>query len=74
VPFFIYGLYSTLFNLIHLAIFDTVIMMLISIIVQGIGHRQGKLPPEEFTGIYNVLLMIFLEQVYTFPKFVFTGA
>jgi len=49
-------------------------MMLISIIVQGIGHRQGKLPPEEFTGIYNVLLMIFLEQVYTFPKFVFTGA
>lgn len=76
VPLFIYSLYSTLYNLINLEIltsFNSAILMAISIISQGFGHKQEELPPEEFTGARNAILRIVLELHYTFPKFILTG-
>jgi hypothetical protein len=76
VPLFIYGLYSTLYYLINLdfsSSFYSAILMVTSIILQGIGHKQEELPPEEFTGARNAILRIFFEQHYSFPKFFITG-
>ncbi len=44
-----------------------------SIALQGCGHRGESIPPEPFTGAANVIARIFLEQWFTFPRFVLTG-
>ena len=48
-------------------------LMLVSIALQGRGHRSETAPPEPFTGAANALSRIFLEQWITFPRFVFSG-
>lgn len=45
----------------------------ISIMLQGRGHRQERVPPEPFTGPFNAVSRIFLEQWITFPRFVLSG-
>jgi len=47
---------------------------LVSLAVQGIGHRLERNPPEPFRGPLDAVRRILLEQYYTFPLFVFTGA
>lgn len=54
-------------------VFISMAGMVGSIVIQGVGHKKEQLPPEAFTGPINVIVRIFLEQTYTFPKFVFTG-
>jgi hypothetical protein len=51
----------------------SVVVMIVSVAVQGRGHRQEELPPEPFTGAGNAVLRIFLEQWVTFPRFVISG-
>jgi hypothetical protein len=48
--------------------------LLISFGVQGIGHRSERNQPEPFRGPLNAVRRIFVEQYYTFPRFVLTGA
>ena len=48
-------------------------VMLVSVALQGRGHRREQLPPEPFTGPANALSRIFLEQWVTFPRFVLSG-
>ena len=48
--------------------------LLISFAAQGIGHRLERNPPEPFRGPLDAIRRILLEQYYTFPLFVFTGA
>ena len=40
----------------------------ISIALQGRGHKAEVNPPEPFTGVGNALSRIFLEQWVTFPR------
>ncbi len=47
--------------------------MVISVALQGRGHRQEKYPPEPFTSPANAVSRIFLEQWITFPRFVVSG-
>ena len=47
--------------------------MVVSIAMQGRGHKLEKIPPEPFTGIGNAVARIFLEQWVTFPRYVLTG-
>ena len=47
--------------------------MLVSVVLQGHGHKQEQLPPEAFTGPANAISRIFLEQWVTFPRFVLSG-
>ena len=48
--------------------------LLVSFAVQGIGHRVERNPPEPFRGPLDAIRRILLEQYYTFPLFVVTGA
>lgn len=47
--------------------------MVVSIALQGRGHRLETRPPEPFTGAMNATSRIFLEQWVTFPRFVISG-
>lgn len=51
----------------------SVVVMIVSVALQGRGHRQEEVPPEPFTGAGNAVLRIFLEQWVTFPRFVVSG-
>jgi hypothetical protein len=48
--------------------------MLMSIALQGRGHKGERVPPVPFSSAGNALARIFLEQWITFPRFVLTGA
>jgi hypothetical protein len=50
------------------------VVTVVSVALQGRGHRQEEVPPEPFTGAGNAALRIFLEQWVTFPRFVISGA
>lgn len=47
--------------------------MVVSVAMQGRGHKAEANPPEPFTGPANALSRIFLEQWVTFPRFVLSG-
>jgi hypothetical protein len=51
----------------------SLVVMVVSVALQGRGHRQEKVPPELFTGPTNAVSRIFLEQWVTFPRFVISG-
>ena len=50
-----------------------VVALVLSVALQGRGHRHEPVPPEPFTGPFNAMSRIFLEQWVTFPRFVFSG-
>jgi len=47
--------------------------MVLSIALQGRGHKLEEIPPEPFTGRSNALARIVLEQWITFPRFLLSG-
>ena len=47
--------------------------MLLSIALQGRGHRHEPVPPEPFASPGDAISRIFLEQWITFPRFVLSG-
>lgn len=47
--------------------------MIVSLALQGRGHRGEPVAPEPFTSPANALSRIFLEQWVTFPRFVLSG-
>ena len=49
------------------------VLMVLSIALQGRGHRKEPVPPEPFTSPSNAVSRIFLEQWVTFPRFVLSG-
>ncbi len=51
----------------------SLITIVLSVALQGQGHKQEEVPPEPFTSPVNAVARIFLEQWVTFPRFVLTG-
>jgi hypothetical protein len=51
----------------------SLVTMVVSVTLQGHGHKQEQVPPEPFTGPANAVSRIFLEQWVTFPRFVLSG-
>lgn len=47
--------------------------ILVSVVVQGRGHRLEPTSPAPFTGPWNFIARLFLEQWITFPRFVLSG-
>ncbi|MDN5863724.1 MAG: terminase [Gammaproteobacteria bacterium] len=47
--------------------------MLLSLALQGRGHKSEPNPTDPFTGPGNALTRLFFEQWLTFPRFVVTG-
>ncbi len=76
VPFFVLGNVGLVVALLSrswpLGVVSLVIMV-ISVALQGRGHKQEQVPPEPFTGLTNAIARIFLEQWVTFPRFVLSG-
>jgi type IV secretory pathway TrbD component len=77
VPLFLAGNVAFLIALAErrwLIALGGVLLTLLSIMVQGRGHRQEPVAPEPFTGPRNAMARILLEQWVTFPRFVLSGA
>jgi len=55
------------------AVLVALVVMVVSIALQGRGHRQEATPPEPFTSPANAVARIFCEQWITFPRFVLSG-
>jgi hypothetical protein len=47
--------------------------MVLSLALQGRGHRLEDVPPEPFTGPGQAVARLFFEQWLTFPRFVLSG-
>jgi hypothetical protein len=47
--------------------------MVVSIVLEGRGHKMEKNPPEPFTSAMNAVARLFLEQWITFPRFLLSG-
>ena len=50
-----------------------VVGMPVAMMLQGRGHRLERVAPAPFDGPRDVVVRIFGEQLYTFPRFVVTG-
>lgn len=46
----------------------------VSVVVQGRGHKLEPMPPAPFASPWNFLARLFLEQWITFPRFLLTGS
>lgn len=52
----------------------SLILPVVSLALQGRGHKLEENPPLPFTGPANAIARIALEQWVTFPRFVLSGA
>lgn len=50
-----------------------IVGLVLSVAIQGRGHKLEPVPPEPFTGRANLLGRLFFEQWVTFPRFVLSG-
>ncbi len=47
--------------------------ILAALVAQGRGHKLEPMPPAPFSGPWNFIARLFLEQWITFPRFVLSG-
>jgi hypothetical protein len=76
VPLFVVGVIYALLAAMQgrwLAAVLALLLPLISIAVQGAGHKQEPNPPLPFDGPADFVKRIFAEQFFKFPKFVLSG-
>jgi hypothetical protein len=76
VPLFLAGSLMLVISLLRASAAGSAISiacMVVSIAVQGRGHKLEKISPEPFSGIGNAVARIFLEQWVTFPRYVLSG-
>jgi O-antigen/teichoic acid export membrane protein len=76
VPVFVLGNVVLLVALAQgtwLVVVLALVAMVVSVALQGRGHRQEATPPEPFTSPANAVARIFCEQWVTFPRFVLSG-
>ncbi|UCF46779.1 MAG: DUF962 domain-containing protein [Myxococcales bacterium] len=76
VPLFVVGIVYALLAAMQgrwLAAVLALLLPLVSIAVQGAGHKKEPNPPLPFDGPGDFVKRIFSEQFYKFPKFVLSG-
>ena len=76
VPVFVVCLVGAVWNAVAGQFLMAGVLLLgpiISMILQGVGHKMEKRPPEPFAGPWNVISRIMAEQFYKFPLFVLSG-
>ncbi|MFZ6873960.1 terminase [Undibacterium sp. Di27W] len=76
VPLFLLANISLLVAMAQLsfvAAILSVIVMAVSMAVQGKGHKKEEHPAIPFSSPMNAITRIFLEQWITFPRFVISG-
>jgi hypothetical protein len=76
VPLFMLGCAVVAVGILRLSpmrIAAGLVAMLVSVVLEGIGHRLEAEQPAPFTGFPDFLKRFFLEQWVTFPRFVISG-
>lgn len=76
VPLFLVGNVGLVVTLLSRSWFlaaACVVATVVSLALQGRGHRIERVPPEPFTGAGNAVARILLEQWITFPRYVVSG-
>ena len=76
VPLFMSATLLAVYALVRLslpALAGAAVCFLISLILQGRGHRLEATAPEPFKGGLDFILRLFAEQWITFPRFVLKG-
>ena len=76
VPLFMLGCAVIAFGILWLApvtLVSGLVAMLVSVVLQGVGHRFEPEQASPFDGVSNFLSRFFVEQWVTFPRFVFSG-
>jgi len=76
VPVFVVGVVYALWAALQgrwLAAVLALLLPLVSIAIQGAGHKKEPNPPLPFDGPGDFVERIFSEQFYRFPKFVLSG-
>jgi hypothetical protein len=77
VPLFMSATLLAVYALVRLslpALAGSALGFLISLILQGRGHKLEATQPEPFKGSLDFILRLFAEQWITFPRFVLTGS
>jgi hypothetical protein len=76
VPLFMAATLLAVYALVRFslpALFWAALCFLVSLILQGRGHKLEAKAPEPFKGGSDFILRLFAEQWITFPRFVLTG-
>jgi Protein of unknown function (DUF962) len=76
VPLFMLGCAAVAIGILRLApltIVSGLVAMIVSVAVEGIGHRFEPERPEPFAGFGDFVKRFFFEQWVTFPRFVLSG-
>jgi hypothetical protein len=76
VPVFLLATVGTVMALLQQSLWLGIVSIaaaVVSLALQGRGHKQEQVSPEPFTGPANAISRIFLEQWVTFPRFVLSG-
>jgi len=76
IPLFLAGFVVLLAGAIRLAPLAALAgaaAMLVSVILQGRGHKMEAEPPVPFSSPQNGVARIFIEQWINFPRFLFSG-
>ncbi len=76
VPLFVLGVVYAIVAAIQgrwLAAALSLALPLVSLAIQGVGHKKEPNPPLPFEGPGEFVTRIFTEQFYRFPKFVLNG-
>jgi uncharacterized membrane protein YGL010W len=76
VPLFVAGIVFAVWSLLQGRWMDAALGMLVPVVslaIQGVGHKKEPNPPLPFKGPGEFVTRIFSEQFYRFPKFVLSG-
>jgi uncharacterized membrane protein YGL010W len=76
VPLFMLGCVAVVAGMLTLTparIGWGLVAMVVSVLVEGIGHRLEAEPPAPFAGFGDFVKRFFFEQWVTFPRFVLSG-
>jgi hypothetical protein len=76
VPLFMLGSVAVVLGVLRLApmtIVSGLVAMIVSVGLQGIGHRFEPEQPAPFAGFGDFVKRFFVEQWVTFPRFVLSG-
>ncbi|WP_434339903.1 Mpo1-like protein [Motilimonas cestriensis] len=76
VPIFVCALLALFISLFSGAMFGALVsvaVVMFSLVLQNLGHKQEAKQPAPFSSAGNFIARLLIEQCYTFPKFVFKG-
>ncbi len=76
VPIFMVGTILLVLAILNLKLWSALLavaLMVAAMAAQGVAHAREDYPPEPFKTLQEALTRIFLEQWFTFPRFVLSG-